>query len=538
MAEVADAPAAADAGAADAAEAPASSASGAKLDVPGQPTRQSSVNSLTAEDLAAAGVKNHFQTLTRAQLQQNETHLVDVALQRAVEAFESQPFDLKSGKLERKFAQRIVDSLPITLDLKVAAEYLTDLPLAVDYWKRRAVAQAKAHSEAEHKRTSANTTAATSTPIVHHPNPRFHGNSWQQTFFEELVEAELSTMTPSMDLEDITEIIQLAAPFVKQVRLPFQRTHFDIREALAVLPDLEVIELTFAPKSLGMKAAGNADEFGMRGDDLAWMAEGASKLEKLRELKLASNGISDIAALALPTFASPQLAKLDLQHNNLSGTLAGSEEFTTWLASADCPLREVYLRNNRLTPADGVALGKAIASEGCKLTHVDVGMNDIGTEGVHALLVAAAKSKTLQKLHVGASMGESWADAPDTDEGETGGADGEGEEPGEAGPDGSPRSDISGPPAPRDPINDVVDALAALFENNGPMRELDISGSPRLKAAMLLPLVDRLPKSTILRFDARRCEAIAPDAAAAASAKLRRDQRVVWDVEKQREEKE
>jgi Leucine Rich repeat len=427
-----------------------------------------------------------------------EVLLIDHAVHAVVESFEQHPQDLRNHPtLERKFCQQIVDALPITLDLKVAAEYLTDWELAEDWWRRRSLEQAKHHSEVESSLAQAGAGGKVST--THQPNPRHHGNSWQQTFFEELVENELMTYTPSMDLDDVVGDFQSFAKFVRIVRLPNQRAHIDTRKVLAALPSLEVFELTFSPKTLSGKDSATA--FGMKGADVEWLSESAAALEQLQELKIPRNKIQSIQPLQLHTFRSSAFCRLDLQHNPLGGSIAADPSFTDWLGSDACHLEVLLLRNCDLTRDDGEALGRALSQADCPLSTLDVRMNMLGLKGAAALLEAAQRSTRLHRLLMGSTTSEldETVNVADTQA--------------------------------------FHDALERVCTKSRSLRELDITGNA-LGADLLAQIVGRVHTSSLTRLDARRCSHVPQELVTDALARLRPGQTVLWDAARTRKHEE
>ncbi|KAM9772460.1 NACHT, LRR and PYD domains-containing protein 3-like isoform 5-T5 [Syngnathus typhle] len=136
------------------------------------------------------------------------------------------------------------------------------------------------------------------------------------------------------------------------------------------------------------------------GDDgLEALAAGLAKPKcALQVLKLRWCNLSkkSCEALASVLSSSCSLRKLDLSHNDLGDD--GLEALAAGLAKPKCALQVLKLRGCNLSKKSCEALASVLSSP-CSLRELDLGLNDLGDDGLEALAAGLAKPQcTLQGL--------------------------------------------------------------------------------------------------------------------------------------------
>jgi hypothetical protein len=214
--------------------------------------------------------------------------------------------------------------------------------------------------------------------------------------------------TRARELQTLLDRIQACEDHVFHLVIPELPSHLDLELVTSRLPNLTSLELTYAPKTLGMRLDSNSTKtlLKMQISD----AEAISKCLKtpdtiLTSLTLPANSIDDalVAVLMQGLLANRTITHLDLSHNLIGDTGVGLIARMLRAGASHCVLSSLRLADNHFGAKSAAALGNALARPDSIMSHLDLRMNLIGDEGGQALilgLIDGLSSTTLISLNL------------------------------------------------------------------------------------------------------------------------------------------
>lgn len=281
----------------------------------------------------------------------------------------------------------LLETLPVTLPLEVV------IPLISDgvYWQRRCTDQWA---------TLNDTTV--------------YGDSWKRMFVERYVEDMIEAEEPGLtDWTEFGNYLKLCSPFIRRLQLTqlqaprvmenrpmppdlcnteeFIPEHLDLSPVLAILDNLEELEIRFGVENVGMNFTFKS--FRVHDKDIERLGKGLLQAKKLRVLRLTCSDIDDhkLNIILKSLENSEYFQELEVAHCKI--TDEGAKALGHFI-SIKPTLRHLRLQNNSITSPGAQGLAYALAQrEGAQLETLDLKFNLVGDEGGQYLATALAKSE-------------------------------------------------------------------------------------------------------------------------------------------------
>ncbi|XP_061891091.1 dynein regulatory complex subunit 5 isoform X2 [Entelurus aequoreus] len=255
-----------------------------------------------------------------------------------------------------------------------------------------------------------------------------YGNSWKRMFFERHLENIIEQFIPETShLKVITDAIPLCERYVKKLDIsqmlpPIKEVkpgkqeeemdllseadsdaalmeHFDFRNLLNKLSNLEEVHLTYWVKQCGMNFEWRMFEMAER--DCETLSKALASCKVLKVVRLYESHIDDSKCkmLANTLVNHPSLTELNLSHNIIGDK--GAKAVSKLLQSSK--LEVLNMSDNVIRDAGANAIADALANN-CPLLSLNLRINRISDEGGQAIAVALLRNKTLHHLHLGANL--------------------------------------------------------------------------------------------------------------------------------------
>ncbi|VDO04467.1 unnamed protein product [Rodentolepis nana] len=349
--------------------------------------------------------------------------LKDLSLKQIIENFS---FDCSAVHcLNKDQLKQVLDTLPTTIPLKVAASAISDGP----FWKRMALSRWKVVDIAR------------------------HGNSWKRAFFEKHVEQTIEEFIPGDTApSSVDETLDYAANYIQSIKIkemlpptkdsklkekfPFVKTkknvtsydddsqwdfeinedessssedeeeyadpqadHLDLGPVIDKLTNLTHLSVQYRVRDAGFDF--EWDDFLFTGQDCISFSKvvGAHKLLTVLELKNRVD-CSKCRVLARHLINHPSLTVLNLSHNVISDLGARS---LSKLISGRSRIECLDLTDNQLGIKGGAAIGQALGKENCTITKLNLRLNRIKDAGAISIAKALQRNKRLKELNLAAN---------------------------------------------------------------------------------------------------------------------------------------
>jgi hypothetical protein len=214
--------------------------------------------------------------------------------------------------------------------------------------------------------------------------------------------------TRARELQTLLDRIQSCEDHVFHLVIPELPSHLDLELVTSRLPNLTSLDLTYAPKTLGMRLDSNSSKtlLKMQMSDAEAIARCLKTQDTiLTSLSLHANSIDDalVAVLMQGLLANRTITHLDLSHNLIGDTGVALIARMLRAGAAHCVLSSLRLADNHFGAPSAAALGSALARPDSIMSHLDLRMNLIGDEGGLALiqgLIEGYSSTTLISLNL------------------------------------------------------------------------------------------------------------------------------------------
>lgn len=255
-----------------------------------------------------------------------------------------------------------------------------------------------------------------------------YGDSWKRMFTERFIEDLIESEEPGFtDWPELGESLKLCAPFIQrlvisQLKPPreqeapimppdpcntedFIPDHLDLCPVLAMLNNLEELDLQFGVKNIGMKFTFKSFKINIK--DVEKLGKGLVQAKNLKILRISCSDIDDTKLqIILRSLEKLEVfQELEIAHCKITDHGANSlGHFITVKRS----LKHLKLQNNRITTEGAQGLAFALTVEGrAYLETLDLKFNLIGEEGGQYLATALAKSTYPGQLTLaGCGLGE------------------------------------------------------------------------------------------------------------------------------------
>ncbi|CAL8463215.1 g2749 [Coccomyxa elongata] len=171
---------------------------------------------------------------------------------------------------------------------------------------------------------------------------------------------------------ELRQLLDLSGEHVRALRLQQFPSHLELAVILDGLPRLEELQLSCGQQDLQMSY--DRALFGLPAARCRALSQCLGRLHGLTHLDLSMNLLDD--------------AKIDMLAEGLNKTTA---------------IRSLVLHSNKIQADGALAMGRALQKEECRLTSLNMRLNEVGEEGGHALAVALQNNKSLKHLDIGAN---------------------------------------------------------------------------------------------------------------------------------------
>nr|CDS31509.1 hypothetical transcript [Hymenolepis microstoma] len=353
--------------------------------------------------------------------------LKELALQQIIENFS---FDCSAVHyLNKDQLKQVLDTLPTTIPLKVAASAISDGP----YWKRMALSRWKVVDIAR------------------------HGNSWKRAFFEKHMEQTIEEFIPGDTAPiSVDETLEYAATYVQSIEIkemrpptresklkekftfPLVKTnrnlapydddsqwdfeinedessssgeeeeeyadpeadHLDLGPVIEKLTNLTHLSVQFRVRDAGLDF--EWDDFLFTGQDCISFSKVVGAHKSLTVLELTNSRVdcSKCRVLVRHLLNHPSLTVLNLSHNAISD---GGARSLSKLIRGRSRLECLDLTDNQLGIKGGAALGRALRKENCTLTKLNLRLNRIKDSGAVLIAKALQQNTRLKELNLAAN---------------------------------------------------------------------------------------------------------------------------------------
>ncbi|BDA44560.1 probable Dynein regulatory complex subunit 5 at N-terminal half [Coccomyxa sp. Obi] len=199
---------------------------------------------------------------------------------------------------------------------------------------------------------------------------------------------------------ELRQLLNLSGEHARALRLQQLPPHLDLAIILDGLPRLEELQLSCGQQDLQMGY--DRDLFGLPAARCRAISQCLGRLQALTHLDLSMNLLDDakVDMLAEGLNRNTAIISLILHSNKIrdpgAATLARFVE-----SHASCAYLDVH---DNMIQADGArAMGRALHKEECRLTSLNMRLNELGEEGGQALAVGLQNNRTLKRLDIGAN---------------------------------------------------------------------------------------------------------------------------------------